>query len=134
MAALGNIGYCNFLARKAGTSIVFDVPAAKNITTEAPPLSGICRMGPGYIKPAYMGMRMSIRGTVKSSGGVGIARIVLAIDEEQKVVGDWTKSAGDGTFELRPPTAAHTWTIVHIPAPGDSRNGVCLSLLTPVAH
>jgi hypothetical protein len=80
-----------------------------------------------------LGNLKSIRGFCKDASGNPIARLVLCIRHDTKEVVDWTTSnASTGAFEVRPPDTG-LCHVLHVPDVGDSRNGVVLTGLTPVA-
>lgn len=131
MAALGAIGTFNSdLLSGKNQLIAFDVAAARNITTY--PVTMTSRLD--LFAVIDYADRAFYRGFVKNSANVGIARRVCAFDEiALQVVDSLISSAADGSFTLRPLNTFNKISVFHIPEAADARNGVILSLLTPVA-
>ncbi len=123
MAALGTIG----ASSPRPTPVIFNVFAAE----------GLPHQGHSFFPPfAFVTIsdseRKSIRGFVKNAAGVGIARLVMAIDRATGALQDTAvSSAVDGSFELLPPTTAEC-VVVLIPDNADSKNAVALDRIVPV--
>jgi hypothetical protein len=72
-----------------------------------------------------------VRGHVRDSDGIGIARVVIAVDRATGARLGITTSAADGSFTLRPKSLEPV-ILIAVPVDGEPINAVVLDNIQPV--
>jgi len=129
MADLGSIGVTSGLSKHY--IIQLDTAWARSISANMP--TCIVRSLGSFTKPRYRDQWYELRGNVKNSGGAGIARRLIAIDNRTGTLRGMVTSASDGSFNMRLSSTLEAVTVIAIPNAGDARNAVVFDAVLPVA-